>query len=255
VSDEASIRTPTYRVQRGSAVDPTTKRLALIAAGLGSALLAVLSVWTVSGHRNIGGSSVPVVEPPVGPMRVKPANPGGMQLTPGDDIFTRGSGGDSSTDTLAPPPEIPDPQALRSPPKPVAAAPVPAPSQPTSASPPPAAAMALPPAAPVAIPAQAPPAEAPTAPALKPVVVPPSGHAQVQLAALPTEEGAKQQWAILLHRFPDLLHGRDPAIGNVEVGGHTWWRVRTGGFADLAAARGFCDQVRAKGAACDAIPP
>ena len=242
MSDEASVRTPTYRVPRGRGMDPATKRLALIAAGLGSALLAVVGVWSVNGHRSSGGS-VPLIEAPPGPMRVKPANPGGMQLAPGDEIFAQGSGGDHGTDTLAPPPETPDPQALRPPPKPA-----PAPQ----AAPAPAATSALPaPSTPIA--AHAPPPTA--APAAKPAVSPPAGRAEVQLAALPTEEAAKQQWALLQHRLPDLLRGRDPAIGKVEVDGHVWWRVRTGGFADPAAARGFCDQVRAKGGACDVIRP
>jgi hypothetical protein len=77
----------------------------------------------------------------------------------------------------------------------------------------------------------------------------------VQLAALPTEEAAKQQWALLQHHLPDLLRGHDPAISKVEVEGRLWWRVRTGGFADPAAARVFCDQVHAQGGACDVIRP
>jgi len=243
VSDETSIRTPTYRVERQRGMDPDTKRLALIAAGLGSALLAVLGVWTVNGHRAGETSSVPVIEAPPGPMRVKPANPGGMQIAPGDEIFAQGAGGDNGTDKLAPPPETPDPQALRPPPKP---APVPRTA-------PALAATTLPPAPPAAIPAPASPAVAPAAPAAKPAVSPAIERTSVQLAALPTEEAARQQWALLQHRLPDLLRGRDPAISKVEVGGRAWWRVRTGGFADPAAARGFCDQVRAKGGACDVV--
>ncbi len=251
MSDDASIRTPTYRVPRGRGIDPATKRLALIAAALGSALLAVVGVWSVNGHRTSGGD-VPVIEPPPGPMRVKPTNPGGMQLAPGDEIFAQGSGGDNGTDTLAPPPETPDPQALRPPPKPVAPPPVPAPQ----AAPAPAA-TSLPPISPAVPPHAAPSVDspAPAAPAAKPVVTTPAEHASVQLAALPTEDAAKQQWTLLQHRLSDLLHGRQPAISKVEVDGHTWWRVRTGGFADLATARGFCDQVRAKGSACDVIRP
>lgn len=240
MSDEASIRTPTYRVERQRGMDPATKRLALIAAGLGSALLAVIGVWTVNGHRTGEGGSVPVIEAPPGPMRVKPANPGGMQLAPGDEIFAPGAGGDNASDKLAPPPETPDPQALRPPPKPV-----PAP-----------AATTVPPAPPTALPAHAPPPTVAAAtPAVKPALPPAIDRTAVQLAALPTEEAAKQQWALLQHRLPALLHGRDLAITKVEVEGRLWWRVRTGGFADPASARGFCDQVHAKGGACDVVRP
>ena len=241
MSDDASIRTPTYRVARERGMDPATKRLALIAAGLGSALLAVIGVWSVNGHHTSGGG-VPVIEPPSGPMRVKPANPGGMQLAPGDEIFAGGSGGDTSTDKLAPPPETPDPQALRPPPK-SAPAPqaVPAPVAVAPAS------------GPAHVSSEA--APSPVGAAAKSAVSPPVDRTTVQLAALPTEEAAKQQWALLQHRLPDLLRGRDPAISKIGVDGRVWWRVRTGGFADPAAARGFCDQVHAKGGACDVVRP
>jgi hypothetical protein len=247
VSDDASIRTPTYRVPRTRGMDPATKRLALIAAGLGSALLAVIGVWTVTGHRGSVGGSVPVIEPPPGPMRVKPVNRGGMQLGAGDELFAQDSGGDNGADKLAPPPEIPDPQALRAPPKPAAHPPAPQPA--------PTPALALPPAAPVAIAAPVPTAVAPAAAPTPQKSTPPVGPVAVQLAALPTQEGAKQQWTLLQHRLPVLLNGRDPAISKVEVDGHTWWRLRIGSFAQPAAARGFCDQVRAKGGACDVVPP
>ena len=77
----------------------------------------------------------------------------------------------------------------------------------------------------------------------------------MQLASLPTEQAAKDQWALLQRRLPDLLHGREPALSKVDVGGHTWWRVRTGGFADPAEAKSFCDKIRAKGEGCDALKP
>ncbi len=75
----------------------------------------------------------------------------------------------------------------------------------------------------------------------------------VQLGALPTEQAAKDQWSLLQRRLPDLLHGRQPVVSRTEISGHTWWRVRTGGFADPTAAKGFCDKVRAKGEGCDVL--
>ena len=87
VSEHASVRTPTYRVARSRGMDPATRRLALTAAVLGGAFLAVVGAWSLVGHRHhgtdlrIGTSEVPVIEPPPGPMRLRPTNPGGMQLS------------------------------------------------------------------------------------------------------------------------------------------------------------------------------
>ncbi|HBK07173.1 MAG TPA: SPOR domain-containing protein [Acetobacteraceae bacterium] len=72
----------------------------------------------------------------------------------------------------------------------------------------------------------------------------------VQLAALTSEESARAEWAQLAKKMPDLLGGRQPSYSKTERDGHTFWRVRTSGFSDVAQARGFCERVRAKGAGC-----
>jgi len=236
VSDDLSIPSPTYRVSRQRyAMDPATRRLALIAGGLGAVLLAVAGGWTVMGRHN---ASVPVVQADNRPIRVKPDNPGGLQVAgANEDIL---SGGTEAKDgKLAPPPEAPAPQALRAPPPPPAppavAAPAPAPAPIATATPAPAKPLAAKPAEPVQDKRPAPPAAANTA---------------VQLAAVHTEDAAKSEWQKLSKRLPDLLGPRHPAFSKVERGGQTLWRVRTGGFSDVSQANSFCEKVRAKGAAC-----
>jgi len=119
MSDDISIPSPTYRVPRHRGMDPATRRLALIAAGIGGALVLIVGGWSMLGG---GHHGVPVLEPQSGPVRVKPANPGGLQVQGvGNDIFSGGT--DTSVDKLAPPPEVPDPQALRAPPPPPPATP------------------------------------------------------------------------------------------------------------------------------------
>jgi hypothetical protein len=110
VSDDISIPSPTYRVPRYSrGIDPTTRKLALFAAGFGGTLLLVVGGWTMLSHR---GHGVPVVQADSAPLRVKPANPGGLQVAgAGNEIFSGGS--DTDVEKLAPPPETPDPQGLR----------------------------------------------------------------------------------------------------------------------------------------------
>jgi hypothetical protein len=257
VSDELGIRTPTYRPPRARRMDPTTRRLALIAAALGSALSAVIGAWSVMDHPHASSSSslssrgdsrpavstVPVIAPPSGPLRVKPVNPGGMQLSATSaDLFDTGDGGQGQG-RLAPSPEIPDPQALHPPSRPpvplAAPAAVPLPS--ASSTPPKA------PAAPFS-------AAATPAPAARPSQAPAaSGVAVVQLAALPSAAAAKDEWVMLQLRLGPLLRDRQPLITSVDIGGRTWWRVRTGGFADAAAAKGFCEQVHAKSLGCDVV--
>ncbi len=218
-------------------MDPATRRLALIAGGLGATLVAVVGGWSLIGHRN---GAVPVVQADSGPVRVKPENPGGLQVAGANEDILSG-GAQAGEGKLAPPPETPDPQALRTPPPapPVAAAPaVPAPVP---------VAAAVPAAAPAPVkPVAAKPAAAPE----KRPAAPVANGASVQLAAVSSEEAAKSEWQRLSKRLPDLLGQRRPAISKTEHGGRTLWRVRAGGFADIPQATSFCEKVRAKGVGC-----
>ncbi|MEO8713412.1 MAG: SPOR domain-containing protein [Acetobacteraceae bacterium] len=225
MSDDVANRGPTYRVPR-SGMDPASKRLALIAAGLGGALFVVLGVWSTLGGGHSG--AVPVIAPPAGPMRVRPDNPGGLKVA--NDLILSGGLSDVGTDKLAPAPEAPDPQALKVPRAPRLA-------------PPPAPVVAKPPA-----PALPPPPAKPVAAAT------PAAHAvQVQLAALPTREAAEVEWRIRAKRNASLLNGRTASFTDGTVNGQVWWRVRTGGFTDEAQARAFCEKLRAAGSACSVV--
>jgi SPOR domain len=243
VLDDVQIRTPTYRVVRQRGMDPTTRRLTLIAAGFGSALMAIMGAWSLGGggHHLVRTlateGEVPVIEPPPGPMKVKPANPGGMQISANQNLF--GSPSDDK-EKLAPPPQVPDPAALQPPPPP--------PALPKPAAGAPVAPVSTAPIA--AIPVAPPPLRAA---ALASAPVAPAGDVLVQLAALPTEQAAKDEWALLQKKLSELLKSRQPTITSADVSGRTWWRVRTGVFPDPAAAKQFCDGVRAKGGSCDVV--
>jgi hypothetical protein len=232
VSDDLSIPSPTYRIPRHrQGMDPATRRLAMIAGGLGGVLLAVVGGWTLMGHRS---TAVPVVQADSRPIRVKPENPGGMQVAGADADILSGST-ESKDGRLAPAPEAPAPQALTAPPAPA----------PMVAAP-----------APTVVPATAKPVAAKTAPIQpapaqekRPAASPANG-AMVQLTAVNSEDAAKSEWQRLSKRLPDLLGQRKPAFSKTEHDGKAMWRVRTGGFADVAQATAFCEKVRAKGAGC-----
>jgi hypothetical protein len=259
VRDELEIPPPGYRVgRRSGGLDPATRRLATIAAGIGGALVVLVGIWSMVGG---GSTGVPVVTAPTGAMRAKPANPGGMQVTGANESIL-GGGDSNGQPTLAPPPETPDLQALQSPPpsKPVAV------TEDGESVPPPGAAVgtgtaaaAKPPGAPTSVnglplPPPSPPpirlASASNTPP-PPAAIGTGTATEVQFAALSSKENALSEWGRLQAALPDLLNGRQPLVSKVEVDGRTFWRLRTGGFDNVADATSFCASVRAKGMTCD----
>jgi cell division septation protein DedD len=75
----------------------------------------------------------------------------------------------------------------------------------------------------------------------------------VQLSAARGEGEALMIWNRLTRRMPDLLAHRRPLFQKVTEHGRDPWRLRTGGFVSPAAAKAFCDQVRAKGGSCSLV--
>jgi hypothetical protein len=255
-----------YRMpRRRSSLEPNTKRLALIACGIGG-LLVVLFAGSYFNSRSHGG--LPVIEADSRPLRVKPDKPDAPDVATGDDAIL--SGGTQSAAALAPPPETPAVAALKA----EAAARAKAEAAVRAQAQAQAAAEAAkaretavrateaakPPVQPVSLATPARPAVEPhpaaeakpvAHEAIHPAVVRTgAGGAMVQLAALPSEEAAMAEWQRLEHRMPDVFGGRKPAVVKYARDGRTFWRLRTGGFADAAAAGQFCERVRAKGGGC-----
>jgi hypothetical protein len=77
-----------------------------------------------------------------------------------------------------------------------------------------------------------------------------AGSALVQLAAVGSEQAALQEWQRLEKKAPALFGGHKPLVSKTEHDGRTFWRLRTTGFADATAAKGFCEQAKTKGLAC-----
>ncbi len=229
-----------YRAQTGGA-DGMTRKLLVAAVVLGGALLAGMGGWALLGHRT---AVVPVIEADGRPLRVKPANAGGMQVAGADEQVMGDQAG--RPQAMAPRTEAPAPQALRAQLQPPAVA-GPDAVQAAPAGPSPAASSSG------ASPLPDTPRPAHTAgPAARPAS--PAGAAAgvtlVQLAAVDTEQGAQAEWQRLARRMPDALGDRRLVLQRAERDGKAVWRVRTGGFADVADATAFCARLRAKGASC-----
>lgn len=223
-------------------MDASTRLLFMAAAGLGLVLVVGMGVWSFSGHRVAG---VPVIEADARPLRVRPDNPGGMTVVGANESVMGGHGdGAGEARDLAPEAERPDPQALRAQRQVASVAP-------TVATP--AVTAGAVPSEPVVssnvVPAVVRPVPAPvvTAPL---VTAPATGTMMVQIAAVDAEALAMPEWTRLSHKAPELLGERKPSIVRTEKDGKTFWRLRTGGFADTAAAAEFCRKARAKGLGC-----
>ncbi len=263
MSDDMSIPNATYNGDRlrrygrsAARMDPDTRRLMLFAGGLAGVLICLIGASTLTRQRS---GSVPVVTADVRPTRVKPENPGGMQIDGAEnDVFSVGANNNNSK--LGPAAEVPDPSGMHS--APVTAAPpvvAPATTQdatpaaplartaPTEAAPVPA---AKPQAASVASAGSTRPIPAPAATSSAKGASTAGRPAMVQLAAVATEQAARDEWQRMSRHMPDLLNGRQPSFSRVEHDGRTFWRLRTAGFSDIAQAKTFCERVRAKGAGC-----
>lgn len=217
------------RRRREAAYDPLMRRIALGAGGVATLVILVALVW--GGMKpGAGFGPPPVIQAPPGPLRVAPADPGGLTV-PGADQQIMSGQSTATPDALEPSAPAPDMSAFQPPPPPP-----PAPVPPASV----AAAPAPPPVASVS-------AEPSALPPVPPVT---DSKIEVQLAATPDPADARTEWAKLSGKMPGLLSGRSPIYSHAVVAGVEFWRLRVNGFADIGAARQFCDQVKAQGGAC-----
>jgi len=150
----------------------------------------------------------------------------------------------------APPPSAPPPSA---PPAPVVA------KAPPVMPPIPAKQQAAPAAIPAAPPTSAPPPSAAKPPRIEspaPVAnVSNADRAMVQLAAYRTPANAERGWQRLRAAHPDQLGDRSLTMREVDLGDRgIYYRVRTGPFTDVAAAKEFCTLMLARDQDCLVIP-
>lgn len=86
--------------------------------------------------------------------------------------------------------------------------------------------------------------------ALTPPAMTQGGGAFVQLAAFRDEGGARKAWERIVAEHPDLFADRSLVLVQADVGGTTYYRVRTGPFPSRAAAAEFCAKLKRQGQDC-----
>ena len=239
-------------------------------------------VWHAYNQGKAGGSDavVPLLKAEDSPTKVRPDQPGGMDVPNQDKlIYDRlAPGGQIATpqiERLLPPAEAP----VARPAAPIA--PVPAPA-PTAQAPAPAAApsnnqadLQAPPLGerqvtvaptpqppiPVAPPAPSqavPPAQAPTALAPRPAptqqaaVAPsapiPSGAARIQLGAVRSADAAQKEWVRVQTANRDLLGGLTMNVVTADLGERgVYYRIQAGPAAD---ATDLCNKLKARNVGC-----
>ncbi|SBV93596.1 putative Cell division protein FtsN [uncultured Alphaproteobacteria bacterium] len=235
--------------------------------GLAAAAGAAWYILGTGGQPNSGPQEVPVVKAEKAPVKVRPADPGGMDVPNQDKlVYNRVEQGsvkpevehllpqptqprdlpksaDGLGDGMTPlPPPLPD---TAKPVETVKVTPPPAPAETPKAAEPPKPAPA--PVAPVAKAEPAKPAEAPK-PAPTPSAA--SGAWQVQLGALKDEAGAEQAWQRAVKSAPEL--GKlNHEIVRADLGAKgVFYRLRAGGFSAREQADGLCASLKAKGVGC-----
>ena len=101
---ELNIPDPGYDVPRRREAG-SNRRMALIAGSIGVGLLVIGGGLELASRRS---NVVPVIAADSRPIRVRPENPGGMQVIGANEMNEQGT-----AEALAPPPEAPDTRALR----------------------------------------------------------------------------------------------------------------------------------------------
>ena len=258
-----------------------TRRILTIGIALFALVGFVVIVFNAydRGKQPGDDKAAPVIKAEEGPLKVRPQQPGGMDV-PNQDKQVYGRIGPADrppqVEHLIPPPEAnvarPPPPQQTTATQPTAPAPAPAEPKPAET----AAAPAAPPAAaPAAEPEPAPPvatAVAPPEPAPPPKAVPPArtasapptspatrasgGGYRVQLASLKSEDAAKRTWTDLSKRNADLFGKLSSSVVRADLGQKgVYYRLQAGPLPDAAAAQALCNRAKQRKLGCIVVKP
>jgi cell division septation protein DedD len=273
----------------------STRRGLALPFGIGAVALVVFGSilwWAYSSNPEQAGGEVPVIVAEDTPIKEKPAEEGGLEVPDQDKLvynnIAEGEQGGSQVEQLLPAPEEPvappqpepaataavgtaepvplvpsadDTDAALADAAPAAATPAPAglapePAQ-TAAAPSALAAPAAP--APAEPAAPAPTQEAAAAPAAAPVepAQPAAGKGwKIQLAAVKTEQGARQEWGRMQKVHPDLLSDMNLTVQRADLGTKgIYYRIQAGPLPDRTTAEDVCAELKASQQPCLVVKP
>ena len=240
-----------------------------IARLIGAVVVGLVALGLVIGgifwlrNRDASGDGT-LITAPVGPIKEKPGEPGGMEVEgSGDAAYTASVGQEvNSTIDLSALPEAPvtdtrPVQTAQLPPSSVQQAPAPAkPAAPPAKKPEAPVATAQIPAS-TAKPAQPKPAAAPAKPAAAPKQLLPEtalasatgGGGSIQLGAFGSEAGANKAWSSLSGRF-GFLSGLGHSVNATTVKGKTLSRLRASAGGQASS---ICAKLKVAGEACSVV--
>ena len=235
--------------------------VALTIAGGGGA-------WYFYGQRLAGGDdAAPLIRAAVGPVKVRPDNPGGMVVPDRDKlVYDRMQGLENRpVERLLPPPEVPlaPPGAETAEKAAPALTPPPAPAPESAARPTTKEVLAAKPPSPPPPALEAAVKKLTTA--TKPETLmaratePPKAQAsvyRVQLAAVRTPERAREEWGRLQKKHSTLLGLLTMSLTRADLGTKgVFYRLRAGPLATQSAARELCDELAKRKVGCLIIRP
>jgi cell division septation protein DedD len=274
----------------------TSRRGLALPFGIAAVALLVFGSilwWAYSSDGEQGGGEVPIIVAEDTPIKEKPAEEGGLEVPDQDKLvynsIAEGEEQTSGVEQLLPAPEEPvtPPQpepavaavsAAQPAPHPlseedtaaaladVAPAPTLTPAEPvqTAAAPAPAAPAAPAPAAPVAAAPAEPAAPAATQQAAAPAAAAPvepvqpsaGGGWKIQLAAVKSEEGARQEWGRMQSVHPDLLGDMRLTVQKADLGTKgIYYRIQAGPLPDRTTAEDVCAELKASKQPCLVVKP
>jgi cell division septation protein DedD len=234
-----------------------------VGAAAGIAMVAVGVFAYKAGERRGAEGVAPVIVAGAGPDKVRPDQPGGMDVPNRDkQIYERLTPDHGQqpprVERLLPPPETP-----MTPPKHVAAAQPSPPGQPptppqvpelspsNSFSAPVTPASKAVPSTPESAPAK--PSQATTAAAVQPAA---GGAYRVQIGALRSEEDAQKTIAKAKRNSGDLLSRLTFDVKRADLGEKgVYYRVQVGPLADASAASNLCEKLKDRKVGCMVVRP